>query len=596
MSFNEFHADALEKRNLALNQKRFAIKLKQDAIVLRDKMNAILFGESGNYGVVSVIQQYYRLLQLGNGISTHTPSFTDLQTAKNQLTNQFALSVTVPGDGPGGIHPPDSQTPSIGTDKPDPNSAWLTHFSIEKTPTAMGIIQQLDQLLAIIGAEASQNADYRGSYTTLSAAQQTIAAQKGSGLLGMRTENSELNAPGVGSTATYSIGKNGLDAPDSFASKTSLMNALDNVVSALNAWKIQSETIRATLNGANASIITEYKIDLPVTDLEDLNASITQTASFLQTVQGFITYFNGFTGTTSANRGMFNAKLNEVKDYTVTVRDGINGRCNNIPALMGNASNGLKKHLVFWVKDITRKPDGPYALLSTADAMITSSGEKMQEQDERLDFFDQDKNRWILTPRIVLIYDDPILGLDKTVKTKQITLIWEPVVSANKYRILIKPFSGVRDNLVNDFWQDAEEHWVTAKNPETGLLQNSLTLPAPEAPVIARMIAYDSNEGVVGDFDRMDDFNTLSIQTDIVSEEIPFTPFEDVAGATVLSVDESFKLKEQERIWLNHSVMAAVFSISKNAVQLDMNYGTVQTVQRFFGLYVPVGYSEPEED
>jgi hypothetical protein len=596
MSFNEFHYDALEKRNLALNRKRFAIKLKQNAVILRDKMNAILFGDAGNYGVVSVIQLYYKLLRLGNGISTRKPSFIDLQTAKNQFTNEFALSVTVPGDGNGGIHPPDPQTPSMGTEKPDPNSAWLTSFEIESSPSATGIIQRLDELLAVIGAEASQNADYRGSYTNLATAEQAIIAQKGSGLLGIRTENSELNTNTVGIETTYSIGRGGLDTPDSFSTKSQLIDALNNIIASLNAWKNQSEIILAVLNGDKTGIITEYKIDLPLDDRESISASIDQVAGFIQTVQGFITYFSGFSDTMPENRSVFNAKLNEVKSYTDTVRNGINERCNGIPALMGDASAGLKKHLVFWVKEITKKPDGPYALLSTADDMITTSGENIREQDERLFFFDKDRTRWILTPKFTLVYDDHILDLNKAVKEKRITLIWEPVMSANKYCILIKPFSDVKANLTNDFWRNAEEHWITAKVPETGLLQNTLTLPASGAPVIARMTAYDSNEGVAGDFGRMDDFDTCSPQTDIVSEDVPFTQSGDVSGATTLLIDESEKFREQQLVWLNNSTLATIFSISKNIIQLGRNYGAVESVKKIFGLYVPIEYSEPEPE
>jgi hypothetical protein len=596
VSFNEFHYDALEKRNLSLSRKKFAIRLKQDAVILRDKMNAILFGDAGNYGIVSIIQLYYKLLQLGNGISAWKPSFTDLQTAKNQFTNEFALSVTVPGDGTGGIHPPDPQTPSMGTEKPDPNSVWLTSFGIESSPSATGVIQRLDELLAVIGVEASQNADYRGSFASLVIAQQTIIAQKGSGLLGLRTENSELNTSTVGIETTYSIGRGGLDAPDSFSTKSQLLDALNNVIASLNAWKSQSETILVALNGEKAGIITEYKIDLPLDDRESISASITQTMIFIRTVQNFITYFNEFSGTTSTNRAAFNAKLNEVKDYTDTVRSGIDERCNGIPALMGDASAGLKKHLIFWVKDITRKSDGPYALLSTADDMIATSGENMREQDERLAFFVKDRTRWILTPKLTLIYDDHILVLNKAVKEKRITLIWEPVVSVNKYRILIKPFNDVKTNLTNDFWQNTEEHWITAKVPETGLLQNTLTLPGTEAPIIARMIAYDSNGGVAGDFDRMDDFDTCSPQTDIVSGDVPFIQLEDVSGATTLSIDESEKFREQQFIWLNNSMLATIFSISKDIIQLDRNYGTVESVKKISGIYVPAGYSEPEPE
>jgi hypothetical protein len=594
VSFNEFHFDALEKRNLALNQKKFAIKLKQDAVVLRDKINAILFGDTDNYGIVSVIQQYYKLLRLGNGVSTSKPSFADLQTAKNQFINEFALSVTVLGDGAGGIYPPDPQTPSTGTEKPDPDSVWLTNFEAESSPSATGIAQRIDELLTAVGIEASQDSDYRGSYTSAVLAQQAIAAQKGSGILGIRTENSELNTNTIGIETAYSIGRGGLDTPDSFSMKTQLLNALSNVISALDAWKNQSEIILKTLNGAKAEIITEYKIDLPFNDRNAVSASIDQAAYFIQTVQEFITYFSGFSNTTSANRAAFNTKLNELKDYVGTVLNGISDRCNDIPALMGDASAGLKKHLVFWVKEATRKSDGPYALLSAADNMITNSGKKMQEQDERLNFFDQDKTRWILAPNLTLIYDDHILDLDKTVKEKRITLIWEPVVSANKYRILIRPFNEAKINLTNDLWLNAEEHWITAKVPETGLLRNTFTLPAPGIPVIARMIAYDSNEGTAGDFDRMDGFDTRSPQTDIVSDGIPFAQLKDISGATVLSVNKAEKLREQQLVWLNNSILAAVFSISEDVIQLDRNYGVVESVKKIFGLYVPAGYSEPE--
>jgi hypothetical protein len=595
MSFNEFSLDALEKRGLALSQKRFAIKLKNDAVNLRDKMNAVLFGDNDNYGIVSVIQQYYRMLQIGNGKNTHTPSFADPQTAKNQYINQFIQSVTVPGDGPGGIHPPDPQVPSIGTEKPDPNSVWLTDFSLETEPTGTGIVQRINKLLAIIGSEASQNADYRGSYTLLTEAQQAIASQKGSGLLGLRTENSELNTTTVGIETTYSIGKNGLDSPDTFQSKTQLMNTLNDTISALNAWKNQSQIIIETLNGAKSDILAEYKVDLPIDDTETLELSIEQADAFLQTIQEFTSYFSNFTGTTSQTRAAFNAKLNELKTYTDTVLEDVEGKCERIPGLMGDASNGLKKHLMFWAKDAAKKPDGPYALLAAADDMIAQSNAKIQEQDERLSFFNQDKGRWIAVPKISTVYEDPVLDIDKSIKERRISLIWEPVIPANKYRILIKSFAAVKANLDNAPWQDAEEHWFARGNPETNLVLNSLTLPMPEDPVIIRMEAYDTDEGD-GDFKRTDGFNTRSPQSDILGGDMPFTQLENIAGATVLSIDPSYKIKERQHVWINRSRLATAFSVSEDRIQMDADYGVIESIQNIFGLFIAIGYSDPEDN
>jgi hypothetical protein len=546
MSFNEFAFDALEKRNLALGQKRFAIKLKQDALTLRDKMNAILFGDSANYGIVSVIQMYYKLIQIGSGVNTNTPSFDTLQTAKDQFMSEFALSVTVPGDGAGGIHPPDPQTPSMGMGKSDPDSVWLTNFSLQASASSTGIIQRLDELLTLISIAVSQNT--------------------------------------------------GGESGDGFPSKIQFMGGLNNLSTILYDWRNQAQIIIETLNGANGEIITEYKIDLPAEDIENLNASVTQANTFIQTIQDYANYFDNFSSTETSARAQFNEKLNNLKNYTDVIRSNITARCNAIPALTGNASNRLKKHLVFWATDITKKPDGPYALLSTSDDMITNSMEKIQNEDARLNFFEQDKSRWILTPNLVLIYDDPVFDLNKTVKEKRITLVWDPMPSANKYCILIKPFNEIRNNLTNGFWGNAAAVLITAKNPQTGLLQNALTLSTPDAPVIIRMIAYDSNEGGPGDFERMDIFNSCSRQTDIVSEELSFTQLELVGGATALSVNESEKMKEQQYVWVNHSVLATVFSISENVIQLDKNYGEIESIQKLFGLYIPLGYSEPDED
>jgi hypothetical protein len=550
VSFNEFCYDALEKRNLALIQKRFAIKLKQDAIVLRDKLNTILFGDAANYGIVSVIQQYYKLLQIGNGLNTNTPSFDSLQTAKNQFINEFALSVAVPGDGEGGIYPPDPQIPSMGMEKPNPDSVWFTNFSLQTSASSTGVIQRINELLILIDTATSQN----------------INENDGSG------------------------------SSDGFPSKIHFMNGLDNLTNILNDWKNQTETIIETLNGANGEIITEYKIDLPIEDLENLSTSLTQANVFLHTIQEYAAYFNNFLGTGTAAQTQLREKLNNLRNYIGVIRDNINTRCNAIPLLMGDASNGLKKHLIFWIKDVTKKPDGPYALLSTADDMITNSVDKIKNEDDRLSFFEQDKDRWILTPNLTLIYDDPILELDKTVKERRITLVWEPIASANKYRILIKPFNEIRNNLTNDFWDDAETYWITEKNSKTGLLQNTLTIPAPGVPISIRMAAYDSNEGDSGYFDRMDIFDSCSIQTNIVSEELPFIQLDPVGSATVLSINESENLREQHNIWINHSVLAAVFSISEDMIQLDKDYGEIESVQKLFGFYTPLGYSGPDED
>jgi hypothetical protein len=231
-TFNAEYQKALGERGLALVSKRFAVQMGIDANARREDLEKILFGDDVNYGIVSILSLYYAQIYQGQGRKTSKPLLHESVSAKSQYQADFSLSVTIAGDGAGGLHPPQADNPSAGQDDTDMNSVWLTTHGLDTDPTGTGINQFIQTLLNTIGVTASANGNGRGPYTTQALAQTQAAQDKGSGLLGLRTENSEVYS--TGTTLQWWIGQNGIDTPDNFTIKTVLLSGLMNIRNGLN--------------------------------------------------------------------------------------------------------------------------------------------------------------------------------------------------------------------------------------------------------------------------------------------------------------------------------------------------------------------------
>jgi hypothetical protein len=188
----------------------------------REDLEKILFWDGFNCGIVSILSLYYAQIWQGQGRKTSKPLLHNFDLAKSQYQAYFASSVTVAGDGAEGLHPPQADNPSAEQDDTDVNSIWLTTHGLDIDPTDTGINQLVQTLLDTIGLATSANGDGRGPYTTQVLAQAQSAKDKGSGVLGLRTENSEVYSTGT-KTLQWWIGQNGVDAPDSYAMKAALI-------------------------------------------------------------------------------------------------------------------------------------------------------------------------------------------------------------------------------------------------------------------------------------------------------------------------------------------------------------------------------------
>jgi hypothetical protein len=590
-TFNEEYQKALGERGLALSSKRFAIQMGIDAQALKEDLEKILFGDGTNYGIVSVLSLYYDQIWQGQGKKTSKPLLHNTALAKSQYQSEFILSVSPAGDGDSGLHPPQVDNPDAGQDGIDTNSIWLTTHELDSEPSGAGINQLIQTLLNTIGVVSSTNEDGRGPYATQALAQAQAVKDKGSGLLGLRTENSEVYSTGA-TALQWWIGRNGIDTPDNFSTKAILVSGLEDIKNSLDDITSLFQVTLETLQGANHAILNEFNIELPIEDIPPLTAAISQFQDFSSEIQGYIDFFTQYSEPSPpAERSAINARLESIKTYVQTIINGVNSRCDGIPSLMGNASTGLNKHLTHWTAEIVKKPDGPYAMILGSQGMLAMAETNIQKKNEVLNFFEQNHDRWMEPTNIQAIYDRAVINVDQTIKRIETDIIWNLIQAANKYKVLSKPFLEISTPLSNDAWDEFSGAWIINKQ-ESGFLRNSETITPPIISTMFRIVTFDTDDGDTGDFSRNDAFNTKSKQTDIISDFLPFTQEDNGHSAddmecSLISFDEATAkiVKERDFLWINESEIAQVVAISDNNYLLDTVYGAINSIKKLFGLY-----------
>jgi hypothetical protein len=390
----------------------------------------------------------------------------------------------------------------------------------------------------------------------------------------------------------WRIGQDGIDTPDNFTTKTDLISGLMNIKGGLNGMIDLFQTTLAMLQGEKHAILDEFKVELPVLDIPILVQSIPQFQDFLPEIQGHIDYFNQYPDPSPpAERAAINARFESVKTYVQNIINEVNTRCEGIPALMGNASSGLNKHLAHWIAETVKKPDGPYAMILGAETMLAMAETNLQKKDENLNFFEQDKNFWMEPAAIQAIYGRAVMNLDQGINHFETDIMWNLIQAANKYKVLSKPFPEIPLPLSNNAWDESSGAWIVNKLA-SGFLNNTLAIAPPAESTIFRIVSFDTDEGDEGDFQRMDAFNTKSKQTDIVSEDLPFTqeadaPGPDGAKRSVVSFGgvTAKEIKERDFLWLNESEIAQIIGVSDSNYMLDTDYGTIASIRKLTGLY-----------
>jgi hypothetical protein len=352
------------------------------------------------------------------------------------------------------------------------------------------------------------------------------------------------------------------------------------------------QTTLAMLQGTGRVILDEFKVELPLIDMLALDSAISQFKNFSSEIQGHIDYLNQYSDPSpQAERSEINAGLESVKTYVQNIVNEVNNRCAGIPELMGNASSGLNKHLTHWVAEVVKKPDGPYAMILGSQNMLAMAETNIQKKDENLNLFEQNRERWMESTLIQAIYDRVVLYLDQTIKRVETDIMWNLIQSANKYKVLSKPFIEIPTPVSNAEWDESSGAWITGKL-DSGFLNNVRTITPPTVTTIFRVVSFDTEEGDVGDFQRTDAFNTKSKQTDIISETLSFSRQPNAAGpdgimrSVVAFNEETAKqIKDRDFLWLNESEIVQIIGVSDSNYMLDTDYGTVTTLRKLTGLY-----------
>jgi len=218
--------------------------------------------------------------------------------------------------------------------------------------------------------------------------------------------------------------------------------------------------------------------------------------------------------------------------------------------------------------------------------MLNQAQISLRKNNDRLNFFSSDHGEWIEDTAIQSIYDRAVMELDQiTIRRWETDIIWNIIMSANKYKVISMPLSQISMPLNNDPWDDSSGVWVTDKLPSS-FLSNILTIKPPIETTVFRLIAYDTSQGNVGDFDRMDSFNTKSKQSDIVSDNIAFSQLDNTQdNQSVIEVDVSEELKERDFLLVNGSEIAQIMAVTDDQYALDMDYGVISQIQAIYGLY-----------
>lgn len=252
----------------------------------------------------------------------------------------------------------------------------------------------------------------------------------------------------------------------------------------------------------------------------------------------------------------------------------------------------LKLALTFWVELIVRKPDGVYAVLGSLPSLIENAEKVLAKADERVSFLTgntmrtvslTEERRWLTQPKMIGIFRQPIFNLDKSLNRWELIIQWGHVPGANQYKLLYKPVTSFA-GITNDQWTDGYQTIEIKEVNEAGFAITKLILPLPSSSLLYRVVALEAESS---DLPMMGDFNTESIQSDIVSEPLPFTISGEMDGKTVVVIDS--KVLEQYQIGnacflLVDDTLAQVLSISEDKVMLDSKY-SFSKLRKIEGLF-----------
>ncbi|MGL5913510.1 MAG: hypothetical protein ACRCZB_05040 [Bacteroidales bacterium] len=569
---DEFEKSKNNRSNSMLSLRSMR-KMEVDTEDRKQSLLRILFRADDESGIMDLMQCYYKLVRMSSGKNTLSPDFSS--DYKAQYISNFELSVKGSGDGEEGLYPPTPEQPEKAVDVFNKNSKWVSTFGLEETATYIGVVPQSEILFSEIGTVAIRNSDRRGPYSTLDLAEKASIEDRGTGFLSLRTENSEVYKE----STSYYIGKNGIDTPDNYSFKEQLIDMLDEHLQKLVDYK-DSIILAIDFLERSSKTLKEFLVPMP-NDKANLEIILDKIKTETLEYTEYKEYFLGIEAT-EETRDEINQKLEDLKLKLSESIASFSKYSEDHISILGDSKNGAKKSLVFWVNEIVKKPDGCFSTLEGLSTIKPNAEIKLKEANGALKEFSSNTNEWLIKTEITGTFVQATLNLDKSIKHWSLFLTWKGILPSNKYKIYKKPFSFFNGEITNKEW-DIPEFSEVVTLTEVGFLATQLEMPPPKESMIFRIRPCDEDTNV--ELQRIDEFNSYSNQSDIISEEIDFIQKDNIDDRTVLEISKQGFIRESDFVYLNNSILAQVSVVSENLIMLDSNHGKVETLKKLYGFY-----------
>lgn len=418
----------------------------------RDYVYSVLFGNA-DPGIISFFGYAYSLANDLIGRSSTSPNQTSDNGGESAWKSKLESAVTTTGDDD--IYPTDNTT-GIAEDEINENSDWFGDNGDDGVDSG-GIIPKLEDVLEVIGEEASDNSDGRGPFEDESAAESHRDSTRGSGLLGKRTENSVIYSEGIDPVEWY-VGQDGIDTPDFYEDdiETALSELISEISSIRSTISNQLSEIQKVLDEEN-DVFVEAEIDVEpdfiswVSDLESLDATL---ESIEDDAQEALDYFNQFDpdDDISEQSGYDQSEFDEnlidlqldISDWETNIQNGTESTLDHL--------NNLRDYRLFWVKQLIKKPESPMISLYGLQSAFSQAQSKLDREKQDLFEVGDDPDSWLPIASVVASYWNPKLDDDTgEVLEHRSNLQWLGSAAHNTYEIYRKEIEEV---------SDPEEEWV----------------------------------------------------------------------------------------------------------------------------------------
>jgi len=542
MTFEEKEKKILENRGTSLLGYSGALNSEANMKDERDLNDTFLFGDGVDIGIVNILELYYKELNISIGRTTSSPAMQNgIGSSQSAWKARFKSAVSKSGDG--SLYLDVDPEDGIGDQDINENSVWFT-TNDDNGETEGGIVADLidgSDIKVAIGEAASQNANGRGSFTTNSEAEAHRDETKGTAILGKRTENSEIYSE----TTVYYVGENGIDNPHWYNTpeKTNFESAMQSIISSLNTYKSHIDTIEENLqtiaDGNNDLFETSNMSgDAPTNDISKIQTLKSNVQTHIDNLQAELNYFSSFTASndissqTGYNKTTFDNKLTTtVPNILNNIKTTLQGRETDVNSAISynNTTSGIRKWLVFWVKENILKPDAPYVGLDgIANALSQAEAGIKKANESLITLYGSDTGKWIARPNNAYAYQNNILNEETGEVTKRINDFgWIGPVYVNKVEVYRKEISSSNIIPDNTNWGSEDLYTtLTSFDPEVGIIkqiyQDDDASLAQGQVYIYRAQVYDTNDEV--ERTRLDpDYNSNSLQSEIYDEGNSFS-------------------------------------------------------------------------